>query len=57
MIKHLIEAHETVIKTARKVLPYSESATDQVTLDMLTGRLQIHEKTVWMLRSLVLETK
>lgn len=57
MIKHLIKAHETVIKTAREVLPLSEAANDQVTLDLLTQRLQVHEKTVWMLRSLVLEDK
>lgn len=54
MIKCLIEAHEVVIKTARSVLPTAEKANDQVTLDLLTQRLQIHEKTVWMLRSLVL---
>jgi starvation-inducible DNA-binding protein len=54
MIKYLIEAHEVVIKTSRSVLPLAEKANDQVTLDLLTQRLQIHEKTVWMLRSLVL---
>mgnify|MGYP000494005697 CR=1 FL=1 len=55
MINHLIKAHETVIKTARQVLPLAEKANDQVTIDLLTQRLQIHEKTVWMLRSLVKE--
>ncbi len=54
MISLLIEAHEIVIKTARTILPIAESANDQVTLDLLTQRLQIHEKTVWMLRSLIL---
>ena len=54
MIKSLIESHEIVIKTARKVLVPAEAANDQVTIDLLTQRLQIHEKTVWMLRSLVL---
>jgi len=53
MIKHLIEAHEVVIKTSRVVLELAEKSHDQVTADLLTGRLQIHEKTVWMLRSLV----
>ena len=54
MIKYLIEAHEIVIKTARVVLPLAEKANDQVTIDLLTQRLQVHEKTVWMLRSLVI---
>lgn len=53
MIKHLIEAHEVVIKTSRVVLALAEKSNDQVTADLLTSRLQIHEKTVWMLRSLV----
>ena len=57
MIKYLIKAHETVIQTARRLLPIAEAANDQVTLDLLTQRLQVHEKTVWMLRSLVLESK
>ena len=57
MINHLIKAHETVIKTARQVLPLADKANDQVTLDLLTQRLQIHEKTVWMLRSLVTSDK
>jgi len=53
MIKYLIEAHEVVIKTARDILPAADEANDQVTLDLLTQRLQVHEKTVWMLRSLL----
>lgn len=54
MIKSLISAHEVVIKTAREMLPMAEQANDQVTIDLITQRLQIHEKTVWMLRSLVI---
>ena len=54
MIKYLIEAHEIITKTSRSVLPLAETANDQVTLDLLTQRMQVHEKTVWMLRSLVL---
>lgn len=54
MIKYLIEAHEVVIKTSRSVLPLADKANDQVTIDLLTQRMQVHEKTVWMLRSLVL---
>ena len=57
MIHYLIKSHETLIKTARDVLKLAEKANDQVTLDLLTQRLQIHEKTVWMLRSLVLVQK
>jgi starvation-inducible DNA-binding protein len=53
MIRYLIEAHETVIKTARDALPIADEADDQVSLDLLTQRLQVHEKTVWMLRSLL----
>ena len=53
MIHSLITAHETVIRTARSILPRAEGANDQVTLDLLTQRLDIHEKTAWMLRSLL----
>lgn len=52
MIEDLIMAHEVVIKTARAILPDAEKANDQVTLDLATQRLQVHEKTVWMLRAL-----
>jgi starvation-inducible DNA-binding protein len=53
MVKDLIVAHEIVIKTARTNFANADIANDQVTLDLLTQRLQIHEKTVWMLRSLL----
>lgn len=53
MIKELIEAHETVIRTARSVVPVADAANDEVTLDLCTQRLEIHEKTAWMLRSLL----
>lgn len=53
MIEHLILGHEAVIKTARKVFPIAEEANDQSTMDLLTQRLEIHEKTAWMLRSLL----
>lgn len=52
MISSLVEGQEAVIRTLRKVFPVAEAAQDQVTLDLLTQRLQIHEKTAWMLRSL-----
>lgn len=53
MIRLLVEGHQAVIRTAREVFPVAEKAQDQVTLDLLTQRMQIHEKTAWMLRSLL----
>ncbi len=53
MLKQLVEGHEAVAKTARKVFPLAEKADDQPTADLMTERLQIHEKTAWMLRSML----
>ncbi len=53
MVRTLVEGHEAVIRTARKIFPAAEKAQDQVTMDLLTQRMQIHEKTAWMLRSLM----
>ncbi len=53
MIKLLVAAHETVIRTAREVFPVVDKAGDESTADVLTQRMQIHEKTAWMLRSLL----
>lgn len=53
MVKNLVSGHEEVIRTARKAFVTAEKAQDQVTMDLLTQRLQIHEKTAWMLRSLI----
>lgn len=53
MIKQLLENHETVSGTARKAFPAAEAAGDQATMDLLTQRLNVHEKTAWMLRSLL----
>ncbi len=53
MIRQLVEGHEAVARTARAVFPTAEEANDQPTADLLTQRLQIHEKTAWMLRSLL----
>ena len=53
MIKLLVEGHEAVARTARTVFKSAEEANDQPTCDLLTQRLQIHEKTAWMLRSLL----
>jgi starvation-inducible DNA-binding protein len=53
MVKLLVEAHETVIGTARKVVEAAGNAGDQASEDLGTQRLQVHEKTAWMLRSLL----
>ena len=53
MVQLLIEAQEAVVRTARAVLPLAEGADDQPTLDLLTQRMDIHEKNAWMLRSLL----
>ncbi len=53
MIRQLLEGHETVARTARSVYPAAEKGGDEATLDLLTQRLQTHEKDAWMLRSLL----
>jgi hypothetical protein len=53
MIRLLVEGHETVARTARTVFKTSESANDQPTCDRLTQRMQLHEMTAWMRRSLL----
>lgn len=55
MVRRLVVAHETVANTARKVFPAAEKGNDEATADLLTQRLQLHEKTAWMLRSLLEE--
>jgi len=55
MIKALLSDHQAVASTAKKAFPAAESANDQATMDLLTQRMQIHEKTAWMLRSLLEE--
>ncbi len=55
MIKQLLEGHEAVSKTARSIYPMAEAGNDEATLDVLTQRLQIHEKTAWMLRAMLTE--
>jgi starvation-inducible DNA-binding protein len=51
MVRRLVAAQETVARTARSVYPVVEDAHDEPTADLLTQRLQVHEKTAWMLRS------
>lgn len=53
MIRLLVKGHETAALTARTVFKVAEAANDQSTCDLLTQRLQVHEKTAWMLRSLL----
>jgi starvation-inducible DNA-binding protein len=53
MIRILRQGHETVARTAREVFPLAAKADDQPTADLLTQRLDVHEKTAWMLRSLL----
>lgn len=53
MIRLLVQGHETVARTAREVFRAAEDASDQPTCDLLTQRMQVHEKTAWMLRSLL----
>ena len=52
MIRTLAEDQEAVARTARAVFPIAEKANDQPTADLLTQRLQVHEKTAWMLRAM-----
>ncbi len=53
MIRRLVAGQETVARTARSIFPIVEKAHDEPTADLLTQRLQVHEKTAWMLRSLL----
>ena len=53
MIKNLVSGHERTAKTVRLIFPSAQAGQDEATLDLLTGRLQVHEKTAWMLRSLL----
>ena len=53
MISDLLAGQETVVRTARSILPVAEAASDEPTADLLTQRMQVHEKTAWMLRSML----
>lgn len=53
MIELLVEGQETVVRTARSIFPAVDRAQDEPTADLLTQRMQTHEKTAWMLRSLL----
>jgi starvation-inducible DNA-binding protein len=53
MIQLLVLGHEAVVRTARSIFPVMEKAADEASADLLTQRIQLHEKTAWMLRSLL----
>ncbi|WP_305037834.1 Dps family protein [Halomicronema sp. CCY15110] len=53
MIAKLVEGQEAVVRTARSIFPVVDQANDEPTADLLTQRMQVHEKTAWMLRSLL----
>ncbi|MEA5583227.1 Dps family protein [Nodularia harveyana UHCC-0300] len=55
MISLLVEGQEAVVRTARSIFPILEEVNDEPTADLLTQRMQVHEKTAWMLRSLLEE--
>jgi len=53
MIRALVEGQETVARTARRAFPAADAANDEPTADLLTQRMQMHEKNAWMLRSML----
>jgi len=53
MVRVLVDGHEAVARTARNIFPAADKASDEPTADLLTQRLAVHEKTAWMLRSLL----
>ena len=53
MIQLLVEGQEAVVRTSRSILPLVDKVNDEPTADLLTQRMQVHEKTAWMLRSLL----
>jgi len=53
MIRQLVKGQEAVVRTARGVFAVAESANDEPSADLLTQRMQVHEKNAWMLRSMV----
>jgi starvation-inducible DNA-binding protein len=53
MIRQLVQGHEAAALTARNAFAVSNEANDAPTADLITERMQVHEKTAWMLRSLL----
>jgi starvation-inducible DNA-binding protein len=55
MIRQLVAGQEALVRTARQVFAIADAADDQPTADLLTQRMEVHEKNAWMLRSLLEE--
>ncbi len=53
MMRQWVEGQETVVRTAREIFPATETANDEPTANLLTQRMQTHEKTAWMLRAIL----
>jgi starvation-inducible DNA-binding protein len=53
MIRQLVTGQETIVRTAREAFPAADEANDEPTADLLTQRMQVHEKNAWMLRSML----
>jgi starvation-inducible DNA-binding protein len=53
MLQELLAGHEAVVRTARTVIPVAQGSNDESTVDLLIGRMTVHEKTAWMIRSLL----
>ena len=53
MLRLLVEGNEAVVRTARSIFPLVDKANDEPTADLLTQRMQLHEKNAWMLRSML----
>ena len=53
MVAELAADQATVVRTAREIFPQADDAGDEATADLLTQRMQVHEKTAWMLRALL----
>ena len=53
MIRQLVDGQETIVRTARTAFPAASDANDEPTADLLTQRMQLHEKNAWMLRSML----
>ena len=53
MVRELAEDQATVVRTARAIFPLADAAHDEPTADLLTQRMQVHEKTAWMLRAMI----
>ncbi|MGL5336430.1 MAG: Dps family protein, partial [Enterovibrio sp.] len=53
MIQILVKNHEQIVKTARKALKFAQNGNDESSIALVSDRMRVHEKTAWMLRSLL----